>query len=118
MKTIIAGGRDFNDYELLRTTLDVFAVTEVVCGKAKGADSLGEKWAKENHIQVKEFPADWDRYGKKAGYVRNEEMGYYCDKAIIFWDGVSRGTHSMIQIMKKLQKPCKVVLYNQPEEEW
>ena len=100
------------------SSLDVLTISEVVSGKARGADSLGELWANENNVKLSDFPADWDRYGKRAGYVRNEEMGHYADKAIIFWDGASKGTKNMIDIMKKLKKPCKVYLYNQPEDEW
>jgi hypothetical protein len=93
-------------------------ITEVVSGKARGADSLGERYASEFGIIVAKFPADWNRFGKRAGYVRNEEMAHYADKAVVFWDGISKGSRHMIDIMKKLKKPCKVVLYNQPEDEW
>lgn len=115
MKLIIAGSRDFDDYNLLCNTLDYFSLTptEVVCGKARGADALGEQWAIENNIPVTYFPADWENLGKRAGYVRNSEMGKYGDCLIAFWDQKSRGTKHMIDIMEKLGKPYAVIGYDE-----
>ena len=75
-RVIIAGGRDFKDYDLLVKTMNhllsnVKDDITVVCGKARGADTLGEQYAKEYGYSVQHFPADWDRYGKAAGYLRN-----------------------------------------------
>lgn len=74
-----------------------FAITEVVSGGAKGVDSLGEVWAHSMGVPVKVFPADWDKHGKKAGFVRNAEMAEYADALIAVWDGQSRGTYDMIR---------------------
>ena len=100
MKTIIAGGRDVTNFNHVRqAVLDVgWAITEVVSGGARGADTLGEKWAEMAAVPVKRFPADWDRYGKRAGYMRNEEMANYGECLIALWDGESRGTKHMIDI--------------------
>lgn len=112
---IVAGSRGFNDYELLKKTLDSILISGKLCrivsGTAQGADQLGERYAIERKQLIKRFPADWEKYGKRAGYIRNKEMGEYADAAIVFWDGKSRGTKMMIDIMKELGKPCKVVLY-------
>jgi predicted Rossmann fold nucleotide-binding protein DprA/Smf involved in DNA uptake len=76
MKLAIIGSRDFNDYKLLTQTLETYRdkITIVVSGAARGADSLGEKWAIENKKETLIFPADWDKYGKRAGYIRNEDI--------------------------------------------
>lgn len=69
-------------------------------GKAKGPDSHGERWAYANDIPVDDYPADWDRHGKAAGAMRNEEMACNADALIAVWDGSSRGTADMIRRAK------------------
>ena len=114
IKLLIAGGRDFDNYKILQQIgnilLEKCTISEVVSGTARGADKLGERWANENNILVKQFPADWS-LGKQAGYLRNETMGKYCDCALIFWDGQSRGTKHMIDILKRLGKKYYLVYY-------
>lgn len=110
MKTIIAGGRDFKDIILFMECIENHTITEVVCGKAKGADSLGEDWAIENGIPVDEYPADWARYGRGAGPVRNKQMADNADALIAFWDGYSKGTWNMIQLAQKYN--LEVTIYN------
>ena len=117
-RVIIAGGRDFSDYELLKRKV-LFYTNEVnrdnlivvVSGKAKGADSLGEKLAKEIGWKVLEYPADWDTNGKSAGYIRNTEMAKNSDALIAFWDGKSRGTKHMIDTAEKNDLLVRVVNY-------
>lgn len=115
MKVIIAGGRDFSDYEVLRERCDFFLKTksniEIVSGAAKGADSLGERYANERGYSLTKFPADWDTHGKSAGYIRNAKMAAYADALIAFWDGKSKGTKNMIEIMRIIGKPFKIVKY-------
>lgn len=115
MKVIIAGSRHMpvSMYPLIQQAVDKsgFNITEVVCGCARGADTLGAKWAYEHKIPIKRFPAKWDELGKRAGPARNLEMGQYADAAIIFiWDG-SRGSADMERKMRTLKKPCFTV-YN------
>lgn len=114
-KVIIAGGRDFNDYELLRKKCDHMlseqSDIEIVSGKARGADSLGERYAKERGYNVKEFPAQWDMLGKSAGYRRNAEMAEYAEALIAFWDGHSKGTKHMIDLAEDHKLKIKVVTY-------
>jgi hypothetical protein len=76
---------------------------EVVSGCARGADQLGERWADERGYPVKRFPADWHKHGKRAGYLRNEEMAGYATHLVAFWDGRSRGTKHMIDLGHNLQ---------------
>ena len=111
-KVIIAGGRDFNDYERLKFYCNYILQNkmpniEVISGGARGADSLGERWAKEYGYPLKIFKADWDKYGRAAGHIRNKEMaecaatGVGYGGLICFWDGISRGSGGMIEIAKK-----------------
>ena len=112
MKTIIAGSRTVKKYAVIRDYLERFHlwnITEVVSGTCFGPDKFGECWAIHKKIHVVQFPAQWELHGKKAGPIRNRQMGEYADAAIVFWDGKSRGTKSMIDIMKDLGKPVEVV---------
>lgn len=107
-KIIVAGSRTFNDYNLLKFTLDMLIrkypkedKLAFISGTAKGADFIGEQYAKSIGTEVLRFPADWDRYGKSAGYIRNAEMGKVANTLVAFWDYKSAGTRNMIEIMKK-----------------
>lgn len=119
IKVIIAGTRDFNDYAFLKKNVDYFLQginpnneeIEIVSGNARGADKLGERYAKEHNLPVKLFPANWDKYGKQAGYLRNQEMANYADVLIAFWDEKSKGTKHMIDIAKKQDLTVIVVGY-------
>ena len=117
MRLIIAGGRDFNDYGLLKEKLDNLLRNkkdepiEIVSGKARGVDTLGERYAKEMGYSIKEFPADWETHGKSAGPIRNKEMGEYATHCVCFWDGKSKGTKNMIEISKKLGLELRIINY-------
>lgn len=108
MKTIIAGSRtlrhaDIQDY----VNRSGFEITEVICGGAIGIDTLGKNWAISRGIPVTLFPAKWDKNGKSAGMIRNNEMAEYADAAIIITTG-SRGSANMIHTMARYRKPCRV----------
>ena len=115
-KVIVAGSRTFQNYQLLCKELDKIKdqIDIVVCGEAKGADTLGRNWAYENGIKIKSFPADWQTYGQRAGMMRNSQMAEYADMLVAFWDGKSVGTQDMIEKMKRLGKEVKVVYYDEP----
>lgn len=117
-KLIVAGGRDFNDYvllhgELMRLASTTYADQEVsiVSGMARGADALGHRFAKVERVMVYEFPAHWDDFGKRAGFIRNKQMGDYSDGLLAFWNGTSKGTAQMIEYMQSLHKPVHIVRY-------
>lgn len=116
-KVIVSGSREFDDYELLSTTLKNYNIIEIVSGMAQGADSLGNRFANENNIVLKEFPANWD-LGPQAGILRNIDMANYADMLITFWDGSSKGTEHMISYMKKINKPIKCIIYKNKLEDW
>lgn len=114
MKVIIAGGRDFDNYNQLREKCDEIinsSLTEIISGCAKGADTLGERYAKERGYNLKLFPADWKTHGRKAGPIRNKQMADYGEMLIAFWDGKSSGTKNMIENAKKLNLKVHIVNY-------
>lgn len=103
MRVIIAGSRDIIDLICVieAVSRSGFEITEVVSGTARGVDRLGEFWAAQHNIPIKRFPADWNTYGKSAGYKRNEQMADYAEAAIIIHDGKSNGTKHMLDIAKR-----------------
>lgn len=123
VRVIIAGGRDFTDYNLLKEKVDYYLQNAInndykiiiVSGTAKGADKLGEKYAKEKGYEIAYFPANWDKYKKRAGYLRNQEMSTYAKEQngalICFWNGNSRGSKHMIDIAKKDKLHIRIVNY-------
>lgn len=121
LRIIIAGSRGFSDYDTLKTTVDHFIASEsagdpepgveIVSGMAKGADLLGVQYAHERGYKVLEFPADWSR-GRSAGPQRNRDMANTANACVVFWDGKSRGTASMIKLAKAKRLRLLVVEYN------
>ena len=113
-RVIVAGSRDFSDYELLKSKLDSLLSNkndiEIVSGTCKGADLLGERYGNENNYPINKFPADWKTFGKRAGPLRNKEMADNADALIAFWDGTSRGTSGMIEIAKSNGLQVRVIL--------
>lgn len=117
-RVIIAGGRDFNDYALLKAKCDTILAEKaatrrivIVSGAARGADSLGERYAREHGYALDSHPADWNTHGKAAGPIRNAQMANSADALIAFWDGKSHGTKSMINIAKKKGLFVRVISY-------
>ena len=105
VRVIIAGSRDFNDYDTLEVACDdLLHKIDVECvlgGCARGADKLGETYAANRGYPVEPWPADWDTHGKSAGYKRNADMAANADMLIAFWDGHSKGTKHMIDLANK-----------------
>lgn len=117
-RIIIAGSRDFDNYELLREKVSKIIEEKrkthqiiIISGKARGADRLGERFAHENAFNIDEYPADWDTYGKRAGYLRNKDMSENADALIAFWDGKSSGTKHMIDLAKQKNLPIRIIYY-------
>jgi hypothetical protein len=115
MKVIIAGGRNFNDYNLLKLKCNEILANltdvEIVSGCADGADRLGELYAKDFKYKLKRFPANWGLNGNSAGVIRNKEMANYSDILIAFWDERSKGTQNMIKTAKELNLTVNVFYY-------
>lgn len=81
---------------------------EIVSGGARGADKLGEVIAKQSGYAIKQFIPEWDKFGKGAGYRRNEQMAKYADACIVFWDGTSRGSKHMMDLANAYNLPVRV----------
>ena len=114
-KVVVAGCRDFNNYDIAKRYID-YCISDIrkkyeivfVSGGCKGADMLGERYARENGMTIERYPAEWDKYGRAAGPMRNKIMAQVCDYVICFWDGKSRGTQTMIEYAKQVGKPVNV----------
>lgn len=126
LRVIIAGSRNFDNFSELKDTCDSilknttdkcdnFDKIRIVSGTARGADQLGEQYAKVAGYEVSKFPADWDNLGKRAGFVRNVEMAKFAIEnnsmgvLIAFWDGKSKGTKHMIEQAAKYDLKVYVV---------
>lgn len=105
----INGSRTINDINL-DNFLDFQEIGCVISGGANGVDTLAERWAKRHKLEFLAFPAQWDKFGKRAGLIRNEDMARFCDKMISFWNGESPSTLHAIQFMQTLGKPVEIHL--------
>ena len=124
-KIIIAGSRriptlgllekpDWKNTELAKKIYQIlekcikdskFDITTVISGTCWGIDRLGEVWANLNKIPIERYPANWNQYGKAAGFIRNAKMALEGDGLICIYAKGSRGATNMIQNMEKLEKP-------------
>lgn len=120
MRIVIAGSREFDDYELLERTMDHIldeqaAPVELVSGHAKGADLLAEKYAGENGLPIHIIKPDWKAYGRAAGPIRNRQMLDYAKEesplVVAFWDGKSKGTRNTIETARSLGIAVEIVRF-------
>jgi hypothetical protein len=119
-RVIIAGGRNFYNYELVKERCDYFLqdrikedTVVIISGHASGADSLGERYAEERGLSCELHPADWKKYHRAAGPIRNAEMADCSNALIAFWDGQSKGTKSMIDLATAKGLNVSVVNYSE-----
>ena len=117
-RLIVAGGRAFNDRKLLASKLikitneDLKDCTvSIVSGMARGADMMAYNFAIQHQVAIYEFPANWDKFGKSAGYRRNAEMANFSQGLLAFWDGKSHGTKHMIDAARSKKLLVKIVKY-------
>ena len=113
MNIIVAGSRTFTNCKLLEETLNKYITSNdiIISGVAKGADTLGIIYSHKHNIKVKYFPANWNLYGKSAGYKRNVKMANNANMLIAFWDSTSKGTKHMIDIMHKQNKKVIIIKF-------
>lgn len=112
MKVVIAGSRDIRDAKLVHDFIDrsPFKITEVVSGGAAGVDRLGEVWAKDHNVPVKQFTPKYHALNPLvAPLLRNIDMAEYADALLAVWKDKSNGTHHMIEQMDKRNKPYRVI---------
>ena len=123
-RIIVAGSRGFDNYSLLcrsmdRITAGIREGIEIVSGHARGADALGEKYAREHGLQVTVIPAHWEIFGRSAGMIRNQEMIDYALKEspllVAFWDGESKGTENTIKRARKAGVDTRIILFEDKE---
>ena len=132
LRAIIAGSRDFNNFSKLMNSCNNILPSiinrnnnlgriRIVSGTARGADRLGEQYAKVAGYEVSRFPADWDTFGRAAGYVRNTQMAKYAmaddnyGVLIAFWDEKSKGTKHMIDLAEKNGLEVHIVRFDNDE---
>ena len=112
MKLIVAGSRTVDDYSAVEIEIvERFHVPSlhIISGGAKGADRLAERFAYKHGLPIDIVPAEWDTYGKSAGYRRNQVMAAMGDELIAFWDGHSKGTKHMIDIALSVGIPVTII---------
>jgi len=109
MKVGVVGTRTFNDYYRLEEELKKHNITELISGGCIGADKLAERYARSHKIPLKLFLPDWCKYGKSAGPIRNRQIVLNSNLIIAFWDGISKGTLSTIQLAKNLNTPLIII---------
>ena len=125
-KLLVCGSRGITDTNWVKSQIDSYWYWNLACyedlimieGAARGVDLIAKEYAEENNwTQIKEYPAEWDKYGKSAGPIRNEIMVKEADEVLILWDGSSRGTLNDIHLCEKYNKPFKVIIYNSTTKE-
>lgn len=116
MRTIIAGSREAS-WDQVVAAIDQCPwkaqISLVVSGTAKGADYFGEVWANTHNVPIQRFPADWNKYGKRAGVVRNSLMADNADALIAIWVNESSGTKNMIETAKKKGLTAHIIAVSQ-----
>lgn len=120
MKVIICGSRNIKDKYIVCMAIkrSGFNITEVVEGECYGVDLIAREWAEHFDIKFTPFPANWKEFGKRAGHIRNAEMIDYIkpfkDRGVIaVWDGKSPGTQDTINLAKKYEIPCYVMVFRE-----
>ena len=121
---MIVGSRGYTDYASFKAKCDALLADktdiEIVSGGCSGADALAERYAHSHGYPLQIFSADWSRYGKRAGYVRNREMHAYISTfpergVIAFWDGHSKGTAQSFALAKEFDNPIRLVRIDAPQ---
>lgn len=114
-RIVIAGCRNYENYSEAKKFIDICISNIkkeneiiILSGGCSGADKIGERYALENGYKIELYKAEWNKYGRSAGPKRNEVMAKKCNYVILFWDGKSRGTKSMLEYAKRENKPVRI----------
>ncbi|MFW5847609.1 MAG: DUF2493 domain-containing protein [bacterium] len=118
IKIAVVGSRTFNNYNFLCEILNKYKenIFLIVSGGAKGADSLGEKWANENNIKTLIIRPDWEKHGRAAGFIRNKDIVDESDIVIAFWNQTSKGTKNTIDYAIKQNKLGELHFFKENDE--
>jgi len=120
MKLAVVGSRDFSDSETMARVLDRIRAKHpqvtIVSGAGRGADTLAANYAKANGLTLIEFPADWNKHGRAAGPIRNQQVVDASDAVLAFWDGQSPGTKITIDMARRKGIPVRIVKPSGEEE--
>lgn len=110
-KLAIVGSRRFINYDLMCRILEPHLgnIALIISGGAIGADTLAQKFAKDNAIPIHIYYPDWKKYGKRAGFRRNVIVANLAERMIAFAYNDSRGTRHVVSKMKELNKPVTVI---------
>lgn len=115
---LVVGSRSFTDYSRFEREMDAIVpqgeLVVIVSGGAAGADALAKRYAYEHRLYYNEFPAQWKKYGKKAGFLRNVQMHEFISRCknrrvVAFWDGISKGTEHSFQLSERYCNPLTVI---------
>lgn len=121
MYILVVGSRSITDYSFIKSYLDNLihenypdADIFIVSGGAIGVDTFAERYADENGYKKVIMPAEWDKYGKSAGYRRNTRMHEFIASkparmVVAFWNGRSKGTAHSFQLAEKYHNELKIV---------
>ena len=102
MRIAVVGSRDFSDAELVYQVLSRYNISHIVSGGARGADTLAIVYAEVMGIPYTIYAAEWDKYGRAAGFIRNKDIVDDCAQVIAFWNGISKGTqHTLVYARKQ-----------------
>lgn len=116
----VVGTRWFEDFDLFVKILDrlrlVKEIDVIISGGAEGVDSMAEHYAEVNGIPTEIYLAEWDKYGKGAGFIRNKIIWDNSDIGLAIWDGKSKGTAHSFDIAKKQGKD--LYIYNYTEDKF
>lgn len=113
MIVLVCGGRYFTDARLVNKTLDELhaakAISLLIHGKATGADTLGGKWARSHIVPVKEFPADWRTFRRRAGPIRNRQMLVEGKPDLVLAFRGGEGTSNMVEQARSAGVPVREI---------
>lgn len=110
MKIAIVGSRNFESLHLIARYIEQLPNdTTIISGGAFGVDSYAERIAKKHSLKTIVHLPNWNEYGKRAGFIRNQLIVNDADKVVAFWNGISRGTKHSIELARKAGKEIEII---------
>lgn len=103
MRVIIGGSRSITDAAALEAAIEQsgFTITRVITGNSSGVDTLVHHWAEKHQLPLTIMPVEWSQYGGRAEQIRNEQIVEMADACILVWDGFSKGTHHLREVVQR-----------------